>query len=186
MFWEMLWVLCHLQTHQAHAPVYILENVPLLGDTKSHVMVSVHKIRSWIRPAVLLDVARVGSCAHRPRLWWMNLLSKEVLRRAYETVPRFFHLIVDNILDIGQRSQVVKVVNRSPMVVVNQVGQPRMALPTFVSFLTSHAYKEGGPRLVWDTCSQRFVKPNVDVRECAMGFPTIMTLVTFIFEASHR
>jgi hypothetical protein len=52
--------------HQACAPMYILENVPLLGDIRSHVMVSVHKIRSWIGPAVLLDVARVGSCVHRP------------------------------------------------------------------------------------------------------------------------
>ncbi len=60
---------------------------------------------------------------------------------------------MDNILDIGRHSQVVKVADRSPMVVVNRVEQPKMALPTFVSFLTSHAYKEGGPRLVWDTCS---------------------------------
>ncbi len=67
---------------------------------------------------------------------------------------RFFHLIVDSILDIGRRSQVVKVANRSPMAVVNQVGQPRMALPTFVSFPASHAYREGGIGLVWDTCSQ--------------------------------
>ncbi len=40
---------------------------------------------------------------------------------------------------------------------MNQVGQPRMALPTFVSFLTSHAYREGGPKLVWDICSQWLV-----------------------------
>ncbi len=29
MFWEMLRVLHHLQTHYARAPAYILENVPL-------------------------------------------------------------------------------------------------------------------------------------------------------------
>jgi site-specific DNA-cytosine methylase len=46
MFWEMLWVLRHLQTCQAHALAYILENVPLLGDIRFHVMASVHKIRS--------------------------------------------------------------------------------------------------------------------------------------------
>jgi hypothetical protein len=152
MFWEMLRVLCHLQTHQARVPAYILENVPLLGDTRSHVMVSVHQIQSWIGPTVLLNAARVGSRAHRPRLWWTNLLPKEVLRRAYEILPRSFHLIVDSILDIGRRSQVVKVVDRSPMAVVNRVGQPRMALPTFVNFPTSHAYKRNGPELVWDTC----------------------------------
>jgi hypothetical protein len=75
-----------------------------------------------------------------------------VLKRAYETILQFFHLIVDIILDLGQHSQVVRVANRSPMAVVNQVGQPRMALPTFVSFPASHAYREGGFGLVWDTC----------------------------------
>jgi hypothetical protein len=68
VFWEMLWVLRHLQTHQARAPMYILDNVLLLGDIRFHVMVSVHEIWSWIRPAVLLDAARIGSRAHRPRL----------------------------------------------------------------------------------------------------------------------
>jgi hypothetical protein len=123
MFWEMLRVLRHLQTHQARVPSYFLENVPLLGDTRSHVMASAHQIRYWIGPVVLLDATRVGSRAHRPRLWWTNLLPRGVLRHAYETIPRSSHLIVDSILDIGRRSQVVKVVNKSPMAVVNRVGQ---------------------------------------------------------------
>jgi hypothetical protein len=46
-------VLRHLQTHHARAPVYILENVPLLGDTRSHVMANVHEIRFWILGDVL-------------------------------------------------------------------------------------------------------------------------------------
>ncbi len=108
------------------------------------------------------------------------------MKRAYETVSQSSHLIVDNILDIGQHYQVVRVANRSPMATVNQVGQPRMVLPTFVSFPVSHAYREGGPRLVWDTCSQRLVEPNADERERAMGFPTKVTSVPFIFEASCR
>jgi hypothetical protein len=61
-----------------------------------------------------------------------------------------------------------------------------MALPTFVSFPTSHAYREGGPRLVWDTCSQQLVEPNADEREHAMGFPTKVTSVPSIYEASRR
>ncbi len=59
-----------------------------------------------------------------------------------------------------------------------------MALPTFVSFPTSHAYREGGPGLVWDTCSQWLVEPNADERECVMGFPIGVTSILFIFEAS--
>jgi len=37
-------VLRHVKTHQAHVPMYILENVPLLGDTRSHVTANVHEI----------------------------------------------------------------------------------------------------------------------------------------------
>ncbi len=37
-------MLHHLQTHQARALAYILENVPLLGDIRFHVMASVHEI----------------------------------------------------------------------------------------------------------------------------------------------
>jgi hypothetical protein len=37
-------VLRHLQTHQARVPAYMLENVPLLDDTRSHVMANVHEI----------------------------------------------------------------------------------------------------------------------------------------------
>jgi hypothetical protein len=55
------------------------------------------------------------------------------------------------------------------MAVVNRVGQPRMALPTFVSFPASHAYREGGPRLVWDTCLQQLVEPNANERERAIN-----------------
>jgi hypothetical protein len=61
-----------------------------------------------------------------------------------------------------------------------------MALPTFVSFPASHVYREGGPELVWDTCSQRLVEPNTDERECAMGFFTRLTSVPSIFEVSRR
>jgi hypothetical protein len=72
------------------------------------------------------------------------------------------------------------------MAVVNRVGQPKMALPTFVSFPTSHAYREGGPELVWDTSSQRLVEPNINEKERVMGFPTRVTLVPSIYEASCR
>jgi hypothetical protein len=70
------------------------------------------------------------------------------------------------------------------MLVVNRMGQPRMALTTFVNFPTSHAYREGGLRLVWDTCLQRLVEPNVNERKHAMGFPTRVTSVPSISETS--
>jgi hypothetical protein len=54
-----------------------------------------------------------------------------------------------------------------------------MALPTFVSFLASRAYREGGPGLVWDTCLQWLVEPNADERERVVGFPTGVTSVPY-------
>jgi C-5 cytosine-specific DNA methylase len=186
VFWEMLRVIRHLQLHQTRPPAYILENVPLLGDTRSRVMTSVHQVRSWIGPAVLLDAARVGSRAHRPRLWWTNLLPREVLRRAYDSVQRNHSLTVDSILDVGRHAQRVRVADRSPMARVNLVGQPRMALPTFVSYPSSHAYRDGGPGLVWDMRVQQLVEPTADERERAMGFTTGVTAVPSISEASRR
>ncbi|OAE21291.1 hypothetical protein AXG93_868s1290 [Marchantia polymorpha subsp. ruderalis] len=46
MFWEMLRVLRHLQEQQTRSPAYILENVPLLGDTRAQLMASVHEVRA--------------------------------------------------------------------------------------------------------------------------------------------
>jgi hypothetical protein len=60
-----------------------------------------------------------------------------------------------------------------------------MALPTFVNFLASHAYKEGGPGLIWDICSQWLVEPNADERERAMGFPIGVTSIPSISKASR-
>ncbi|PTQ36558.1 hypothetical protein MARPO_0063s0090, partial [Marchantia polymorpha] len=186
MFWEMLRVLRHLQEQQTRSPAYILENVPLLGDTRAQLMASVHEVRAWIGSAVLLDAARVGSRAHRARLWWTNLVPREILRHAYDSVHRDPTFTVDRILDVSRNSQVVRVADRSPMALVNHVGQPRMALPTLVSYPASHAYRDGGPGLLWDSVLHQLVEPNADERERAMGFLTGVTAASSVSEASRR
>lgn len=103
-------------------------------------MASVHEVRSWFGPTILLDAARVGSRAQRSRLWWANLLPRKILWRTYDFVQCDHTLTVDSILDVGRRSQLMRVDDRSSMAVVNRVRQPRMAFPTFVSFTASHAY----------------------------------------------
>lgn len=64
MFWKMLRVLRHLQVHHTRSQTYIVENIPLLGGIQTKLMASIHEIISWIRSAVLLDVARIKSRAH--------------------------------------------------------------------------------------------------------------------------
>ena len=147
---------------------------------------SMHQVRIWLGPVVLLDAASVGSLAHRPRLWWSNLLPPEVLRRAYDQIVRPLELKVDDILDAGRHSQVVRYDDRPPLAVVNKAGEPRQALPTFVSFPASHAFRGDGPRLVWDEQLKRLDEPSAHERERAMGFPTGTTDAIGVTEAARR
>ncbi|CAM6100575.1 unnamed protein product [Calypogeia fissa] len=103
MFYEMLRVLRYLEQFQVRPLAYILENVPVLGDTHAQVLASVRQVRFWLGLAVLLDAPSIGSQAHRPRLWWTNLLPREVLRRAFDAVQRPSDLTVDSILDGGRQ-----------------------------------------------------------------------------------
>src|SRR5450759_4654155 len=90
------------------------------------------------------------------------------------------------ILDAGRRSQAMGRDDLPPLAVVNKVGLPRAALPTLLSFLASHAYRQGGSSLVWDERLQQLVKPNADERERAMGFPTGTTAMSGFSEATRR
>jgi hypothetical protein len=54
---------------------------------------------------------------------------------------------------------------------VNKVGLPQVALPTFLSFPHSHAFWDGGLGMVWDSKSSfHMEKPNGDEKEQAMIF----------------
>jgi hypothetical protein len=186
MFWEMIRVICHLQDNQLHPPAYIFENVPLLGDAWSRVVASMHQVQQWLGPAVLLDAASVGLCAHPLPLWWTNLMPPEVFRVAYSQVMRPAGLIVDDILDAGRTSQAVEYNDSPPLAVVNKVGSPRAALPTLVSFTASHAYRQERSDLLWDERRHQLVEPNADERERAMGFPKDTTAIPGFLEATWR
>ncbi len=52
---------------------------------------------------------------------------------------------------------------------VNRVGLPWKTLPTFLSFPHFHTFRNGGPRMIWDSHSSSMEEPNVDEKEHAMG-----------------
>jgi hypothetical protein len=54
--------------------------------------------------------------------------------------------------------------------VVNKVGLPHVALPTLLSFSCSHAFRVGGPKIIWDSHSSNMEKPTVVEKEQATGF----------------
>ena len=149
LFWEMVRVLRHMQLHQTNPLAYILKNVPLLGDSRAHIMENAQQIRAVLGTVVMLDVAAVGSRAHCPRLWWTNLAPQEWLKRAYNLVQQPSHFTVDDILDSRRQSQRVRHNDKPPFkAFVNRIGQPRVALPTLVSFPASHVFRDQGPCLI--------------------------------------
>ena len=63
-----------------------------------------------------------------------------------------------------------------PLALVNKVEAPRGALPTFVTYPGSYAFRTRGPGMVWDSSSQTHEEPNADEQEFAMGFLTGTTV----------
>jgi hypothetical protein len=93
---------------------------------------------------------------------------------------------VDDILDPGHHSCAVYHDDRPPLVVVNKVGLPQVALPTFLNFPHFHAFRNGSPWMIWDSHPFNMEKPNVDEKEEAMGFRIGTTAMQGICEKTHR
>jgi hypothetical protein len=70
--------------------------------------------------------------------------------------------------------------------VVNRVGTPQATLLTFLNFSHSHAFQNGGPKMIWDFNSSNMEKPNVDERELTMGFYMHTIDVLNIFKGVHK
>lgn len=114
------------------------------------------------------------------------MVPPEVLKAACSQVVQPTGLTVDNILDVGRKSQAAGRDDLPPLAVVNRIGLPRATLPTLLSFPGSHAYCPGGPGLVWDEESQQLVEPNANERECAMRFSTGTIAIPEFSKATRR
>jgi hypothetical protein len=79
---------------------------------------------------------------------------------------------VDDILDDHRVSLAVSKDDTLPFTLINKVGIPRGALPTFVTYSRSFAFRSFGPGMVWDSRSQTHYEPTADERERAMSFLT--------------
>ena len=66
------------------------------------------------------------------------------------------------------------------------MGMPRLALPTLVSYLGSHAFQDHGLGLVWDTTTHKLEEPRADEREHAMGFSTGTSAAPELTESQRR
>jgi hypothetical protein len=62
-----------------------------------------------------------------------------------------------------------------PWFLVNIIGKPRGAWPTFVSFPRAHAFQGDGPSLVYRHASATWDEVSLEERKKAMGFQTDTT-----------
>jgi site-specific DNA-cytosine methylase len=60
-FYDMVRIICYLQTSQRRPPGYIVENVPVVSSSRSRTLESMHKIHGILGVPVLIDTAAVGS-----------------------------------------------------------------------------------------------------------------------------
>ena len=180
----MIQVIRYIQTSQQRPPGYIVENVQVMSSLRLRTLENMHRIHGILGVPVLIDVAVVGSRAHRLHLWWTSMAPVELLQ---STVGRINQLdvYVRDILDPHQEPRYVYHNDQAPLAVINRKGEPHRAFPMLISFAHSYAFKDNGPGLVWDSIVQEMVEPKADERERAMGFPTSITNVSGILEQQH-
>ena len=87
-FYDMILVFCYLQTSQRQPLGYIVENVPKVSSSRSRTLESMYKIYTILGVSVLIDVAVIGSQAHRPRLWWTNMVPAELLQLVVDCIKQ--------------------------------------------------------------------------------------------------
>jgi hypothetical protein len=77
------------------------EDVPIVNSSRSRTLESMHKIHGILGVPVLIDAAVVGSRAHHPRFWWINLAPAELLQSAIGRTKRL-DVYASDILDPHQ------------------------------------------------------------------------------------
>lgn len=176
LFGEMTRIIWTLQLLQTSGPGYLEENVPVVDESSALNLAGLKRIETVLGPLVSIDAAQIGSCAHRYRQWWTNIIPTEVLQAAYMHTLRPPNLLVQDILDPNRQPRQVRWDDKSSYAFVNRQGRPREVFPMFLSFARSYAFRGDGPSTVVDA-EYSTDEPNDDEREQAMGFSTGITQV---------
>jgi hypothetical protein len=70
----------------------------VVSSSRSRTVENMHKIHAILGVPVLIDAAAVGSRAHRPRLWWINMAPEKLLQSAVGRI-KWTDMYVSDILD---------------------------------------------------------------------------------------
>jgi hypothetical protein len=146
-FYDMIRVIRYIQTSQQQPPSYIVENVPVVSNSRSRTLEIMHRIHGILGVPVLIDAAAVGSRAHRPSLWWTNMAQAKLLQSAVGRMKRP-DVYVSDILDPHRAPWCVYHDDQASLAVINRKREPRRTFPILVSFARSYAFKDNRPGLM--------------------------------------
>ena len=178
-------LLVYLDATQAAGVGYIVENVP---GTRNH-----PKVRDTLGEGVLLDAPPCGSHAQRKAVFWQNWVPNSRLSQAYRNLGPGPRTSVEDLLrthGITDWTPQLPVVgyNMSPWDQYNTSHRPLVALPKFVCYPGSHAFrfKGGKPGLGLMHHDGVLQEPPADIREIAMGFLPGATAAPGLSEKQRR
>lgn len=145
---------------------------------------------------IRLDAARLGSAAHRTRVFWTNLANAAEIQERYAGVKRddiWDRVDAQHVLD---RFRTVQLAQADDPAVpgyysVNRKGEPMQVFPTLVATKSSYAFRfqapdKPGPGMVYDRNKREWEEPNADERERIMGLLPESTRAFNVCEQERR
>ena len=158
----------YLHSTQPGGVTYIIENVP---GTDRH-----PEVQRMLGTPAWLDAPQCGSGAHRETLFWQNLTTTDTIQTAFRQLARPTEPINDRLRRAGLGTWTTQ--PKGALLTSSAPGHkahrlpPYIALPKFVCFKGSHAFriKRGlpGPGMLYKGDLLR--EPDAQVRASLMGF----------------
>jgi hypothetical protein len=134
----------------------------------------------------VLDAAQFGSCAHRLRNFWTNLVSPADMQALCKVVVRDPHLLAASVLEPGREPTAVSRSDMPPYYPCNQRGQPRAAFPTIMAFPRSRSTQPGRAGAIRVLATGESDELHAVERERDMGYIPNTTAAAGVTEMQRR
>ena len=181
--WRIISLLQRLHRPQAYEPGYIFEMVDASDHTSPAARWGFHQMELIAGGAagsgIRLDAAKLGSGAHRTRVFWTNMAPATAIQERYNIVNRDdIRGAIDATGALDRFRQVQLARTDDPAVPgyyrINRQGEPIKAFPTLVATPGSYAFRfqapdQAGPGMVYDRNVREWQEPNAAERERIMG-----------------
>ena len=175
-FFDLTRIINFFQQHQQSPMVYLLENTYPGEDINlnPHVKKAQDLVEAFLGPSVRLDSADMGAAPHGVRLYWTNMLPTEALRHIMPQNQEPEPSLQECLLPYHETS-IPTYSHGFPFAQHNRRGQPRVCMPTVVSFPRSNAYRpkpdeRPGEGEVYNVIYERWEEPSVGEKERLIGY----------------